>query len=226
MCLILLAWQAHPDYALAVAANRDEYHRRPAAPAAFWRDKPGVLAGRDLEAKGTWMGVSRNGRFAAVTNYRGAREPSAQESRGALVSRFLEGGEAPGAYVAGVGERAGAYSGFNLLATDGEELWWMSNRDGAPRALEPGVYGLGNLLLDSPGIEADKARFGQVLDIAPAAEALFAVLAPARIVNPDYGTRCSTVMLLGRDRRLRYAERSYAADGAEGETLQFQFTAG
>lgn len=226
MCLILLAWQALPDYPLAVAANRDEYHGRPAAPAAFWHDKPAVLAGRDLEAKGTWMGVSRGGRFAAVTNYRGAREPSARESRGALVSRFLEGGEAPAAYVASVAERAAAYSGFNLLASDGEELWWISNRDGAPRRLAPGVYGLGNLLLDSPGLEADKARFREVLETAPATDALFAVLGPACIVNPEYGTRCSTVMLLGRDRRLRYAERSYAPDGAEGETLQFQFTAG
>lgn len=226
MCLILAAWQALPDTPLAVAANRDEYHGRPAAPAAFWHDKPAVLAGRDLEAKGTWMGVSRRGRFAAVTNYRGAREPSAQESRGALVSRFLEGGEAPAGYAAGVAQRAAAYSGFNLLACDGEELWWVSNRDGAPRRLAPGVYGLGNLLLDSPGLEADKARFREVLEIAPAADALFAVLAPARIVNPEYGTRCSTVMLLGSDRRLRYAERSYAPDGAEGETLQFQFTAG
>ena len=225
MCLILAAWQALPDYPLAVAANRDEYHGRPAAPAAFWHDKPAVLAGRDLEAKGTWMGVSRGGRFAAVTNYRGAREPSAQESRGALVSRFLGGGEAPADYAAGVAQRAAAYSGFNLLVSDGEELWWVSNRDGAPRRLAPGVYGLGNLLLDSPGLEADKARFRQMLEVAPAADALFAVLAPARIVNPEYGTRCSTIMLLGRDRRLRYAERSYAPDGAEGETLQFQFSA-
>jgi len=225
MCLILLAWQALPDYSLAVAANRDEYHARAAAPAAFWHDKPGVLAGRDLEAKGTWMGVSRGGRFAAVTNYRGAREPSAAESRGALVSRFLAGSEAPAAYVSSLAGRAAAYSGFNLLAADGEELWWMSNRDGAPRRLAPGVYGLGNLLLDSPGIEADKARFREALEIAPAVDALFAVLAPARIVNQAYGTRCSTVMLLGRDCLLRYAERSYAPDGAEGETLQFQFTA-
>jgi uncharacterized protein with NRDE domain len=225
MCLILLAWQAFPGYSLAVAANRDEYHARAAAPAGFWHDSPGLLAGRDLEAKGTWMGVSRGGRFAAVTNYRGAREPSAAESRGALVSRFLAGSEAPAAYVASVARRASSYSGFNLLAADGEDLWWMSNRDGAPRRLAPGLYGLGNLLLDSPGVEADKARFREALEAAPAVDALFAVLAPARIVNEAYGTRCSTVMLLGMDRRLRYAERSYAPDGAEGETRQFAFTA-
>jgi uncharacterized protein with NRDE domain len=91
MCLIVLAWRVHPDFPLVVAANRDEFHARPADPAAFWTDRPGILAGRDLEARGTWMGVARGGRFAAVTNYRGAREPSAKHSRGALVTGFLSG---------------------------------------------------------------------------------------------------------------------------------------
>src|SRR5437773_10039042 len=130
MCLIVLAWRAHPRFPLIVAANRDEFHARPAAPAAHWSDNPAILAGRDLEARGTWMGVSRGGRFAAVTNYRGAREPSAAESRGALVARFLETAAAPAAYVRAI--EANAYSGFNLLATDGWELRWMSNRAGAP----------------------------------------------------------------------------------------------
>jgi len=220
MCLILLAWRAHPELALAVAANRDEFHGRPAAAAAFWPDRPAILAGRDLEAKGTWMGVARSGRFAAVTNYRGAREPSAAESRGALVTKFLENGGAPGEYMKGLSPEK--YSGFNLLACDGEELWWMSNRDGAPRRLEPGIYGLGNLLLDSPEVEPDKARFRAVLDIAPGVEPLFGTLAPARIVNGQYGTRCSTV-LLKSDSRLRFAERTYGPDGTEGETVRFEF---
>jgi uncharacterized protein with NRDE domain len=220
MCLILLAWRAHPGLALAVAANRDEFHARPAAVAAFWPDRPAILAGRDLEAKGTWMGVARSGRFAAVTNYRGAREPSAAESRGALVTRFLEGGEAPGAYMRALTPER--YSGFNLLACDGEELWWMSNRDGAPRRLEPGTYGLGNLLLDSPEIEPDKARFRALLDIAPGTEPLFGALAPAKIVHPLYGTRCSTVFLGNKSGRISYAERTYSADGVAGETVRFE----
>jgi uncharacterized protein with NRDE domain len=222
MCLILLAWRAHPELALAVAANRDEFHGRPAAAAAFWPDRPAILAGRDLEAKGTWMGVARSGRFAAVTNYRGAREPSAAESRGALVTKFLEGSGTPGAYLAAIQSNANRYSGFNLLACDGEELWWMSNRDGAPRRLEPGIYGLGNLLLDSPEVEPDKARFRAALDMAPGVEPLFGTLAPARIVNGQYGTRCSTV-LLKSDSRLRFAERTYGPDGTEGETVRFEF---
>jgi uncharacterized protein with NRDE domain len=221
MCLILLAWRAYPELALAVAANRDEFHARPAAAAAFWPDRPAILAGRDLEAKGTWMGVARSGRFAAVTNYRGAREPSAAESRGALVTKFLENDGTPGEYMKGLFSEK--YSGFNLLACDGEELWWMSNRDGAPRRLEPGIYGLGNLLLDSPEVEPDKGRFRAVLDIAPGIEPLFGTLEPARIVHPEYGTRCSTVFLRAGNGRVRYAERTYGADGAAGETVRFEF---
>jgi uncharacterized protein with NRDE domain len=202
-----------------VAANRDEFHGRPAAAAAFWSDRPGILAGRDLQALGTWMGVSRGGRFAAVTNYRGAHEPSAAESRGALVARFLENAVAPAAYVRAI--EANAYSGFNLLAADGKELWWVSNRAGAPRQLEPGVYGLANLLLDSPDLEAGKARFCDAIQPAPAVEPLFALLAEARIVNPQYGTRCSTIYL--QSSRTRYAERTFSPDGGEQETVQFEF---
>jgi uncharacterized protein with NRDE domain len=219
MCLIVLAWRAHPDYPLIVAANRDEFHARSAAPAAFWEDRPEVLGGRDLEARGTWMGVSRSGRFAAVTNYRGAREPRAGESRGALVSRFLVDSQGPGSYVHALKNEL--YSGFNLLACDGQELWWISNRGGAPRRLDPGIYGLGNALLDSADVEPAKRAFSRAIEPAPAVETLFAVLARQRIVNPEYGTRCSTVLL--KNARTRYAERVFAADGAEGETRHYEF---
>lgn len=216
MCLILVAWQVHRDYPLVVAANRDEFHGRPAARAAFWDDKPEVLAGRDLQARGTWMGVSRGGRFAAVTNYRGGTEPGAAESRGALVTRFLENGDAAASYVSKI--LGSTYSGFNLLACDGEELWWTSNRGGEPRRLAPGIYGLGNALIDAPEVDASKQRFASVLAAGTAVEPLFTVLAAAQIVNPVYGTRCSTVSI-GR----RYAERSFAPDGGELDTLQYEF---
>jgi len=223
MCLILAAWRAVEGFPLIVAANRDEFHGRPAAPAAYWDDAPRILAGRDLQAKGTWMGVARSGRFAAVTNYRGAREPSAPHSRGALVTSFLAGSEASGAYVASLERHQ--YSGFNLLACDGDELWWTSNRNGAPKRLEPGIYGLGNLLLDSPEVDAAKRRFHRAISAAPAVEVLFEVLSTARITDPVYGTRCSTV-LLSSERWLRYAERSFSPDGEAGETLQFEFSPG
>jgi uncharacterized protein with NRDE domain len=220
MCLIVIGWKAHREYPLIVAANRDEFHARPAAPAAFWSDRPEILAGRDLEAMGTWMGVSRSGRFAAVTNYRGAKEPSAAESRGALVSAFLGNGASAGAYMADVAARATRYSGFNLLVCDRHELWWMSNRDGAPRRLEAGYHALGNLLLDSPDVQPVKQR---IADTPPAVEPLFTVLAQAKVRNGEYGTRCSTV-LLDAGKKVRYAERSFAPDGAEGETVQFEFS--
>jgi uncharacterized protein with NRDE domain len=107
MCLIVLAWRAHPRFPLIVAANRDEFHARKAAPAAFWRDQPQILGGRDLQAMGTWMAISRTGRFAAVTNYRGAREPTAAESRGALVTGFLTNSASPAKYMGDVASRAG-----------------------------------------------------------------------------------------------------------------------
>ncbi len=225
MCLIVTAWRVHCDWPLIVAANRDEFHRRPASPAGFWPDRPEVLGGRDLEAKGTWMAVSRRGRFAAVTNYRGAREPSAAESRGALVTRFLASKLSAGDYVAQGVDKAGSYSGYNLLACDGDELWWTSNRDSAPRRLEPGCYALGNLLLDSPDVLPLKEKAREVVEAAPSVEALFSLTAPARIVNPQYGTRCSTVLLAGKNNAIRYAERSFSPDGAEGETRHFEFSA-
>lgn len=219
MCLIVLGWHVLPDHPLIVAANRDEFHARPAAAAAFWQDPPGILAGRDLQAKGTWMGVSRSGRFAAVTNFRGATEPGAAHSRGSLVTGFLQGELAPGGYMKGL--QGSLYSGFNLLASDGEELWSMSNRDGPPRRLEPGVYGLGNTLLDAPEVDRPKERFKSVL--GPAIEPLFSLLAESKIVNPLYGTRCSSVLLISNNKKIRYAERTFSADGSDQETLHYEF---
>jgi len=165
------------------------------------------------------MGVSRAGRFAAVTNYRGAHEPRAVESRGALVSRFLNNGQGPGAYFQGL--KKDLYSGFNLLAADDDELCWMSNRGGAPRRLDPGIYGLGNALLDAPEVDGIKKAFAADLETGAAVESLFSLLHQARILNPQYGTRCSTVLLKGK--RIRYAERAFAADGTEDDTAHFEF---
>lgn len=218
MCLILVAWRKHAQFPLVVAANRDELHARPAARAAFWRDHPGILAGRDLEAGGTWMGVTRSGRFAAVTNYRGGRDANAVESRGALVTGFLLEDLPPGKYISNI--EPISYSGFNLLAADGEELWWLSNRDGGSRRLEPGYYALGNLLLDTPEVQEVKSRFEAS---AVAIEPLFSLLAGAKIVNSTYGTRCSTVLLASADGRTQFAERSFDAAGTDGGTLRNEF---
>lgn len=216
MCLILVAWRQNADQRLVVAANRDEFHERPAARAAFWEDQPDVLGGRDLRARGTWLAVTRGGRFAAVTNYRGGTEPGAEHSRGALVTRFLAGTD-----VGVLAAEKAMYSGFNLLASDGTKLWWLSNRDSGPRELEPGWYGLGNLLLDSPDVEPHKAR---LRDAPLSVEPLFRVLEPARIVDERYGTRCSTVLMAGAD-GVRFAERAYSRDGTPETTLRYEFSA-
>lgn len=226
MCLIVLAWRVHPDFPLVVAANRDEFHARPAATAVFWKDQPQILAGRDLEAMGTWMGVTRDGRFAAVTNYRGGRDANATESRGALVAHFLEKRASAAEYVTEVSRRGGAHSGFNLLAHDEDELWWCTNRDGDPRCLEPGTYGLGNFLLDTPEVSEPKARLARAIDPAPSVEPLFSVLAASKIVAPEYGTRCSTVVIKGADGIVRFAERSFDVSGNEGPTVRYEFRRG
>jgi len=218
MCLILVGWRTHRNFPLVVAANRDEYHARPASRAAFWPDHPGILAGRDLQARGTWLGVARNGRFASVTNYRGGHDPSAAESRGSLVSQFLADGISPEKYIEDT--KPGGYSGFNLLLADRDELWWLSNRDGGSKRLDPGTYALGNLLLDTPEVLDVRARFAA----APVAiEPLFSLLATAKIVAPAYGTRCATVALADNAGRMQFAERSFDASGADGSTLRYEF---
>ena len=225
MCLILVASRVHPQFPLIVAANRDEFHGRATEPAGFWKDHPAILAGRDLEAGGTWLGVSRSGRFSSVTNYRGGRDPNAAESRGVLVTRFLEGRVSAGDYITELMRRAASYSGFNLLADDGEELWWCSNRDGTPRRLEPGIHGLGNLLLDTPEVAEPKQRFRDCVEPGPAIEPLFTVLAASKIIGPEYGTRCSTIVLKRSDGRIQFAERPFDPGGAAGVTVRHEFSA-
>ncbi len=159
MCLIVFAWNAHPDYRLIVAANRDEWHDRAAAPAAWWKDHPQILAGRDLKAGGTWMGVTRSGRFAAVTNFRdpGDRKSTAR-SRGELVTAFLLGDETPAAFLAATKKVTFNYNGFNLIVGDGTSLAYFGSIDGAIETLEPGVYALSNHTLNEPWPKVTMAK--------------------------------------------------------------------
>ena len=159
MCLIVFAWQAHPDYPLVVAANRDEYLARPAAPAHWWVDAPELLAGRDLEAGGTWMGLTRGGRFAALTNYRDpSRHIAGAPSRGALVREALEDVRPASVTLQAVQASAGNYAAFNLLVGDADRLGVLESTTGGLRMLEPGYYGLSNHLLDSPWPKLVKTR--------------------------------------------------------------------
>ena len=174
MCLILVAWQSHPDYALVVAGNRDEFYVRPAAPAHWWQEASPVLAGRDMAdvigEPGTWMGVAGEGRFAALTNYRAPSEKRTDaRSRGELVAGFLRGHQAPSDYLGALTGADGCYNGFNLLASDLNELWWYSNRSASrqPERLRPGLYGLSNALLDTPWPKV-RSRVGALAEVLAA----------------------------------------------------------
>jgi|SRR5579883_2497249 len=162
MCLLVLAWKTHPRYRLVVAANRDEYHDRPATPLAPWPAPPDILAGRDLRAGGTWLGIDRQRRFGIVTNFRDlVRAPPEAPSRGGLIPRYLAGASGAGEYLRGLEHEAAGYGGFNLLLADGDSLWYASNRS-APfaRPLSPGVHGLSNERLDTPWPKLRRVRRG------------------------------------------------------------------
>lgn len=242
MCLILLAWQAHPDYPLVVAANRDEFFARPTADAALWADQADVLAGRDLEAGGTWLGISRNGRFAGLTNYRDpARQRNGAPSRGALVSDYLAGNSTPAAYEQALHERGRACNGYNLLFGDLDHMHYQSNMDDAHGPLAPGVYGLSNHLLDTPWpkVSRGKSALAEALDRLPDQTPLVdllredaihdddllprtgvsleweRLLSAAFVRSPVYGTRSSTVILRDRHGKTDFLEVRYDAAGHE-----------
>jgi uncharacterized protein with NRDE domain len=251
MCLILFAWKTHKYFPLILIANRDEFYERPTAPAAFWEDTPGLLAGRDLREGGTWLGITRKGRLAALTNY---RDPTARKdgapSRGKLVSDFLRGRRAPEAYLRWLSPKAARYNGFGLLVGNPNELCYFSNR-GALIRLLPGVHGISNHLLDTPWPKVERGK--QTLrdhlerEKTPSPEALFTLLAdrarppderlpvtgvglewervlsPLFIESPDYGTRSSIVLLIDRRGRVTFIERVFDGDSDPWMTSRFDF---
>jgi uncharacterized protein with NRDE domain len=151
MCLLAFGWRPRPGLRLALVGNRDEFHVRPTAALHAWPETPGLYAGRDLQAGGTWCGVGPGGRVAALTNFRTlASPPDGAPSRGELVSRFLQGTATAAAYAAALQQTAYRYAGFSLLLVDAQAAWVVSNRAPAPRTLDPGVYGLSNAQLDTP----------------------------------------------------------------------------
>lgn len=252
MCLILFAHRYHPDYPLVLAANRDEYYARPSASASFWPEAPRLLAGRDLVGGGSWLGITRAGRWGAITNYRHPAEFSRHgRSRGLLVRDYLLGDTPPLAFVEELAAGADPYPGYNLLAGEGEELAWFSNRGGAPRRLPAGIYGLSNHLLDTPwpkvagGKRAlaallaapspdPEALFALLADSSPAADALLSdtgigpererQLSPRFIRTPGYGTRCSTVLLIDRERQVTFIERNFNGTPLPQAQKHYRFT--
>ena len=249
MCLAVLALDAHPRYALVLAANRDEYHARAAAAAVWGREAPfvDIFGGRDLAAGGTWLGVRRDGRFAFVTNVREGRgQDPALRSRGELVPQVLNHAGPLDEAVAAL--ETDRYNGFNLVVGDASRTLWMSNRGHAPRALARGLHGLSNASLDVPWpkLVRTQRRIGAWLeqdahDTAPLMAALAdrtpaedaslpstgvtleweRLLSSPFIVSERYGTRCSTVLTIDREGSARFHERSFAPDGtAIGEVVE------
>lgn len=248
MCLILVAWRVHHEFPFVVAANRDEYYRRPTTSAAFWSDHPQVLAGRDLEAGGTWMGITRQGRFAALTNFRDpSRHKTDAPSRGRLVADFLSGAQSIDVYLDGL-DRA-ACNGFNLLLGDGNKLVAYSNVSGGRHELPPGIYGLSNALLDTPwpkvsfgktALEAavaalpDEAGLWQLLrddtthpDCSLPATGVplewERLLSAAFVVSADYGTRSSTVLTCSTGGVVTLDEQTWYPDITPGERRRYRF---
>jgi uncharacterized protein with NRDE domain len=191
MCLLIFAHQTSTRYPLVVAANRDEFHARPTAVSQFWTDYPGLLAGRDLDQGGTWMGVTRGGRFAAITNYRDpSRTAAAPRSRGKLPLDYLAGRRGPQAYLQDIAAQAADYAGFNLLLGDRNSLWYFTNSlpaaERAPLCLPPGIYGLSNARLDTPWPKVDigKTKLKSLLDSEPLThEALTTVVSDPHLAD-------------------------------------------
>ncbi|MBD8577666.1 NRDE family protein [Pseudomonas syringae] len=240
MCLIVFAWRPGHSQPLIVAANRDEFYARPTQALAQWPDAPQVYAGRDLEAGGTWLGVTRNGRFAALTNIRQPGQTQGLRSRGELVAGFLTGEQSPEAYMAEVADRAHEYTGFNLLVGDPGALYYLGSRQPAPQRLKDGVYGLSNAGLDTPWPKLRKARAGLAAQLHdPQPTTLLALLSDSEpvavgelpdtgvglatetllssvfIASAHYGTRASTVLIVEADARQRLVERSFGVQGVQ-----------
>jgi uncharacterized protein with NRDE domain len=239
MCLIIWSWRQRSDYPLVLAANRDEYYERPTAPAGFWAQAPMLLAGRDLAGGGTWLGVTRNGRWAAVTN---VRDPSDSQrdrpSRGHLVRDYLVGEARPEIYLREIAARVQDYAGFNLLACNREQMWYFGSFEAAPRLLPPGLYGLSNGRLGDrwPKTEGGTGALSDLLaaSVPPQSEDIFALLANTSrppdhqlpvtgiglewerllssrfIVSPTYGTRTSTVLLIDAKGVVDFRERTFS----------------
>ncbi|MDQ1004530.1 uncharacterized protein with NRDE domain [Neobacillus niacini] len=238
MCLILFAYKVHPKYKLIVAANRDEFYQRPTAPAYFWEDDPDILAGRDLEKMGTWMGVTKMGRFSALTNYRNPKEDSnGKRSRGELVLDALQYQGDIKDYMENLVINKDKYPGYNLLAGDGNMLYYYSNVGQELLEVPPGIYGVSNHLLNTewPKVQMGKEGLTEIIttkqtdlveplltllqkaDQAPDEKLpktgvsleLERMLSPMFIKSEGYGTRSSTVMLMS-EQEINYVERVFS----------------
>jgi uncharacterized protein with NRDE domain len=250
MCLILVAWRVHPNFPCVVAANRDEYFGRPTAEADWW-DEPGdILAGRDLQAGGTWLGVTRAGRFAALTNFRdpAAIKPDAP-SRGTLVTGFLTSDGPTAAGLKEIARRGAQCNPFNMLCSDGQDLGVYESTTGVLRMLGPGVYALSNHLLDTPWpkVTQAKSRLAEALADLPQSAAMLdllrdtepavdeelprtgvsleleRMLSSAFVRGENYGTRCSTIVTTDAGGASTFAEWTWDQSGSLAGMTRYHF---
>ena len=236
MCLIVFSWQPVSQQPLLLLANRDEIHARPSAALAQWSDQPSIYAGRDLEAGGSWLGISRQGRFAALTNIRDMSLPLGAQSRGALVSEYLAIEQSAQTYAQKVAQHTQQYSGFNLLLGDQQSIWYINSRQPRPIRLAPGVYGLCNAGLDTPWPKLVRARSLFAEHLEGSDQRLFELMQDEQRAEDDqlpdtgvglpmermlssmfirgenYGTRATSLLRRFADGRTLLDERSYGAN--------------
>jgi uncharacterized protein with NRDE domain len=239
MCLILFSWQPDAEYQLVVAANRDEFYDRPSDKAHFWSDKPHILAGRDLQAGGTWLGVTREGRFATVTNFRETpADPLPPRSRGDLTSNFLSSHDAAESYLKEIDQRADEYRGFNLLLGQANNLYYYSNRQRQIQLLPPGNYGLSNQLLDCdwPKVIDGREQLASIVRTSFTTEQLFQLLLDrgqpnepwsAKFIQTlEYGTCAATVLIIKRNGDVIFEERTFDAGDTAFPASRYAFRLG
>jgi uncharacterized protein with NRDE domain len=251
MCLIVFAYKSHPKYKFIFAANRDEFYDRPTKQADYWKDHPELLAGKDLQAGGTWMGITKQGRFAAVTNYRDLKNIKKDApSRGMLTLDFLNNDISAEQYYENIKPSLQDYNGFNLILGSIDELFYFSTHTNGVKKLEPGIYGLSNAVLntDWPKVQKSKAGLSILLkhdEVHPwellsiLNDTLIAkeedlpdtgvgmewekVLSSIFIQSPKYGTRCSTAVIVDKENNLRFAEKTFFGNQGSFSNKDFSF---
>ena len=251
MCLLLISYNTHPEYPLIVAANRDEFYNRPTEKAHFWKDYPDLLAGKDIEAGGTWLGITKSGRFAAITNYRDMKTIKEKApSRGKLTLNFLTSEIPPVKYGYSLSEKAKEYNGYNLLFSDPETMFYFSNQTMESRQLSPGLYGLSNHLLDTPWPKVVRSKESFLKAITAeriSEESLFEILSDDRQADDDqlpetglsreleravspvfiksdgYGTRSSTILMVSNVKNVLFVERALDTNSGKWNESRFEF---
>ena len=251
MCLIVFANNVHPNYKLIFAANRDEFYNRPSEQAEYWNDHPNLLAGKDLQAGGTWLGITKEGRFSAITNFRDLKNHrNDAPSRGNLTLNFLINEETPEAYFKKLKPTLNDFNGFNLLFGTVDELYYFSNKSNGLQKIKPGIHGISNAILDTPWpkVEKSKRQLQNLIrredihpwkvlnildDTSPAKDVelpdtgvgleLERILSPIFIKSEKYGTRSSTVVMVDKNNKVSFVEKTYFANTGRFSNKEFNF---